>query len=70
MNEKKIIDRLRTIVARILATILCPTVVYMVGHLSDPEYCPTLGWTATVLMLMAAMLWALYYGIFYYRKEV
>ena len=61
--------KVRTITARILAMILVPASIYMVGHLADPEYCPTLGWTATVLLIMLSATWAVYHGWLFRMRE-
>lgn len=55
---------LRKKIAKTLAAIVTPGMVYMVYHLaSDPDYCPAIGTLPGIIVMAAAAAWAYYWSM-------
>jgi hypothetical protein len=56
------IRKLRIAVARMVMTIHIPTVIYVLFKLSDPDYCPAIGWVFGFIVLTAFACWSVKYS--------
>lgn len=54
--------KLRKRIARIILTICTPTWVYILWHLTDADYCPSIGWVFGIFVLLGWTAWSIYWA--------